>query len=180
MLDFSFTSFSRFVFWFNSCALLLRTAVQNALGGSKIQKMNRPSVLSARGHIVSLCPYRHMKPTCVMQVGFLLCGLGLRGVLVTVTCLFFVLGNRGEACACRPPPLKCQSFCQFSMCSWMIKCLLDRRFVRSGSCRHSVNFQMLFLQVSVDLVSHAFKSHFRSETSIIPLGSSCIAVTKHR
>lgn len=35
--------------------------VQNALGGSKFQKMNRPYVLSARGHTVSLCPYRHIK-----------------------------------------------------------------------------------------------------------------------
>ena len=35
------------------------SAVQNALGGSKIRKVNRPSVISARGHTVSLCPYRH-------------------------------------------------------------------------------------------------------------------------
>jgi len=39
------------------------SAVQNALGGSKIRKMNRPSVISARGHTVSLYPYRHILPT---------------------------------------------------------------------------------------------------------------------
>ena len=36
------------------------SAVQNAFGGSKIRKMNRPSVIRARGHMVSLYPYRHM------------------------------------------------------------------------------------------------------------------------
>lgn len=35
------------------------SAVQNGRIGSKIRKMNRPSVIRARGHMVSLYPYRH-------------------------------------------------------------------------------------------------------------------------
>ena len=45
-----FSSFRRFT-----------AAVQNGRIGSKIRKMNRPSVIRARGHMVSLYPYRHMK-----------------------------------------------------------------------------------------------------------------------
>ncbi len=43
-----FSSFRRFT-----------AAVQNGRIGSKIRKMNRPSVIRARGHMVSLYPYRH-------------------------------------------------------------------------------------------------------------------------
>ena len=44
-----FSSFRRFT-----------AAVQNGRIGSKIRKMNRPSVIRARGHMVSLYPYRHI------------------------------------------------------------------------------------------------------------------------
>ena len=47
-----FSSFRRFT-----------AAVQNGRIGSKIRKMNRPSVIRARGHMVSLYPYRHIVST---------------------------------------------------------------------------------------------------------------------
>lgn len=46
------------------------SAVQNAFGGSKIRKMNRPSVIRARGHMVSLYPYRHMTRKPLKIKGF--------------------------------------------------------------------------------------------------------------
>ena len=54
-----FSSFRRFT-----------AAVQNGRIGSKIRKMNRPSVIRARGHMVSLYPYRHTR-TLVNQGFFL-------------------------------------------------------------------------------------------------------------
>lgn len=54
-----FSSFRRFT-----------AAVQNGRIGSKIRKMNRPSVIRARGHMVSLYPYRHTLPRITRFEGF--------------------------------------------------------------------------------------------------------------
>ena len=94
--------------------------------------------------------------------------------------LFFVSGIGGEARVCRPLPLKCQLFCQSGVRSWMLKSLLDRYFVHFDSCRHSVNYQMLFLQVSVNLLRHAVIGDLRSEPRIVPLGGAGISMPKHR
>ena len=102
--------------------LMARAAVQNALGGSKFQKMNRPYVLSARGHIVSLCPYRHIyfisEPDSFRKrFGYVfLIGISAKGLFGTVNrneqrhgitrpviCLPRYLGRFGSIAAHRKP-----------------------------------------------------------------------------